>query len=267
MLPSPLFPVFLLSLTNFLPTWASICPRGYWAANVFSSSTAKGLNHISSERSFQLPYGPTGNFPICRFCPKISCFIMRLEIEVKVPKTKRGQASKASKEASGKKEPSGNSSEALTTSSASQSDGTSSGQSDSRKNVTIKMSCAPYSELPFPEQVITYLDCVQIGQEDKYYLYIYTPVNKKSVVEPVDCVDPNFLNWIPSRDRIIGLELGFPMKRLPRYFFRKYPLIMNVSGDGNNEPPSRKLRLSVLIPLHYVTMLIRRTCIVLEERF
>lgn len=109
-------------------------------------------------------------------------------------------------------------------------DNSSTGKSpDSHEEASVMMSCTPYSDLPFPEQIITYLDCVQIGQRDLYYLFIYTPVNKMNDVVPVDCIDPNFLNWIPKREKLKGIELGFPMKRLPPFFFRYYRDIMEVS--------------------------------------
>ncbi|KAM7541318.1 hypothetical protein Aperf_G00000044581 [Anoplocephala perfoliata] len=104
--------------------------------------------------------------------------------------------------------------------------------SDPNKETNITMSCVPYSDLPFPEQIVTYLDCVQIGQKDLYYLFIYTPVNKEKEVVPVDCIDPNFLKWIPNNEKLKGIELGFPMRRLPPFFFRYYRDIMEMTEQA-----------------------------------
>ncbi|KAM3179681.1 hypothetical protein ACTXT7_000122 [Hymenolepis weldensis] len=221
MKPEYLFAETILFLTNTINVWTAICPRGYWSAHVESLSNGKGINQFTSDRNASLRYIPTGNEPICRFCPNISCFIMRQVYD------RKDSASDARKPRKSR-----NSTKILATTPkpvelfTQSTFVTSSSTYDTNKETNITMSCAPYSDLPFPEQIITYLDCVQIGQKDHYYLYIYTPVNKEDVVEPVDCIDPNFLKWIPKRERIKSLELGFPMRRLPPYFFRYYPDIM-----------------------------------------
>lgn len=228
MRPRILLTITLLFLASLITAWAQICPRGYWAAEVQSASTQKAINQYSSDRKYALPYGPIGNTPICRFCPKISCFIMRQVYDKKDSgadsrKPRKPRNSTKSLTTTPKPDPA----ELFTQSAYS----TSTSSPDTNKEMNITMSCALYSDLPFPEQIVTYLDCVQIGQRDLYYLFIYTPVNKEKEVMPVDCIDPNFLKWIPSHERLKGIELGFPMRRLPPFFFRYYRDIMAVSRN------------------------------------
>ncbi|KAL7062791.1 hypothetical protein AAHC03_0846 [Spirometra sp. Aus1] len=196
-----------------------ICPRGYWAAKVRSSSPGQSIGDYSSDREFSLPYGPIGNAPICRFCPDVSCFIRKLKHEVTKdkPETRR--------------RPRPHQTQAQTTTPIVPAiddlftvfDNTTSTKApETHEEAGVQMSCTRYADLPFPEEIITYLDCVQIGQADQYYLFIYTPVNKENEVEPVDCIDPDFLRWVPENVSIKSIELGFPMKRLPPYFFRYY---------------------------------------------
>lgn len=229
--PLSVFSLFLLlSLCEF--SSADICPRGYWAAEVQAVSTTKAINQYSSDRKFDLPYGPIGNTPICRFCPAISCFIMRMESEKKEHK----------KFPVIRRRPRPHTAEAMTTTpkvSSLENLFTTFDNSSATKppeipeEANILMSCAPYADLPHPSSIITYLDCVQIGQRDLYYLFIYTPVNKEHEVVPVDCIDPNFLRWIKNREKLKGIELGFPMKRLPPSFFRYYRDIMEVRLNLN----------------------------------
>ena len=208
--------------------WGDICPRGYWAAEVQSASTQKAINQYSSDRKYSLPYGPIGNTPICRFCPRISCFIMR---QVSEKKDSR-------RESTLRRRPRPHPTHTLQTTPRIHAmddlftlfDNTTATKiPDSQEEASIMMSCVPQSDLPYPEHIITYLDCVQIGQRDLYYLFIYTPISRENDVIPVDCIDPNFLSWIPKREKLKGIELGFPMKRLPPYFFRYYRDLMEVS--------------------------------------
>lgn len=215
----------LISLTT---VWGDICPRGYWPAEVQSASTKKAINQYTSDRKYSLPYGPIGNTPICRFCPQITCFIMRQMAEKKDSR----------RDPTIRRRPRPHPTQSLTTTRTPSMENlftvfdntTANKSSDTHEDSNFMMSCAPYSDLPHPEQVITYLDCVQIGQRDLYYLFIYVPVNKEHEVAPVDCIDPNFLTWIPKREKLKGIELGFPMKKLPSYFFRYYRDIMEVGG-------------------------------------
>ncbi|VDM21731.1 unnamed protein product [Hydatigera taeniaeformis] len=218
-----------LSLLISLATLkADICPRGYWPADVQSASTEKAINQYNSDRKYSLPYGPIGNTPICRFCPQISCFIMRQMTEKKDSK----------KESMIRRRPRPHPTHSLTTTPRTSSlenlfpvfdNANATKLSEGHEDSNVMMTCVPYSELPHPEQVITYLDCVQIGQRDLYYLFIYVPVNKENEVAPVDCIDPNFLTWIPKREKLKGIELGFPMKKLPSYLFRYYRDIMEAT--------------------------------------
>ncbi len=216
----------ILLLCSGLVT-ADICPRGYWAAEVQAAATQKAINQYSSDRKFGLPFGPIGNTPICRYCPEISCFIMRQETEKK----------EAKKTSPTRRRPRPHPTQAMTTTPKIPSmedlftvfeNSTATKAPETQEEANVMMSCAPYANLPYPEQIITYLDCVQIGQRDLYYLFIYTPVNKENEVVPVDCIDPHFLSWIKDREKLKGIELGFPMKKLPPAFFRYYRDIMEV---------------------------------------
>lgn len=214
----------LVLVVSALLCHADICPRGYWPASVSPKNEGSNIGQISSTREFYLTHGPDGNEPICRFCPGISCFVVQQEI-VKVDEEK---------EVAQKRRPRPHI--LSTTTHAPQLDDlfTSFENISSTKSpktagmADTLMSCAPLSDLPFPHQIVTYLDCVLIGQRDLYYLFIYTPVNTPETI-PVDNIDPDFLKWIPDTVKLRGIELGFPMRRLPPYFFQYNQKLMPVS--------------------------------------
>ncbi|CAL8071070.1 unnamed protein product [Calicophoron daubneyi] len=204
-----------------------LCPYGYWPAMVNTTSGIHG-----SERTFELPYTPDIEEPICQFCPNVGCYIVRQLIIPKVNKSK--------------KRPMRMTTVPITTTPETVYDAESTESLLEHLNVTeptdvnrtttepepeckFYMSCDYWNSLPPPVDIVSYLDCVMIGKKGEFYLFIYEPRFQEHSLPTVDCISPDFLAWIQNGSNILGLELGFRMKKIPPFLFRYHQRIMQLT--------------------------------------
>ncbi|TGZ74011.1 hypothetical protein CRM22_001184 [Opisthorchis felineus] len=189
-----------------------LCPSGYWI-------NEPKLRGESSESNVE--------DALCQFCPNVGCYVVRRKIQdddgesgqsgtTSVPRTTTMSTTLAT-------------SHINVTEYTTETNGTigiENRTNEEQINYRMYMSCDHWASLPKPEEIMSYLDCVMIGKRDKYYLFIYEPRFEASRFPIVDCVDANFLAWIPNGTQLLGLELGFPMKSIPPYLFRYHQRIM-----------------------------------------
>ncbi|KAG5448669.1 hypothetical protein CSKR_104096 [Clonorchis sinensis] len=189
-----------------------LCPKGYWINEPKLRGESSELNVEDA---------------VCQFCPNVGCYVVRRKIQedddesgqsgtTMVPHTTTMSTTLATSQI--------NSTEYTTETNG--TIGVENGTHEEQINYRMYMSCDYWASLPRPEEIMSYLDCVMIGKRDKYYLFIYEPRFEASRFPIVDCVDANFLAWIPNGTQLLGLELGFPMKSIPPYLFRYHQRIM-----------------------------------------
>ncbi|CAH8502023.1 unnamed protein product [Schistosoma rodhaini] len=218
-----------------------LCPSGYWPAKV---NLTGGL--YKTDRTFELPYLSNAKVPICQFCPNVGCFIVRLP----TVETKKSSSSSSVNIAKTTQSSSSSSSSSPTapTISTTLSPINETDLASINSNITgindfnetleqmnstihdvLYMSCDHWNNLPSPSDIISYLDCVMIGNNDQFYLFIYEPRFQESQLPAVDCIDADFLAWIKNDNELLGLELGFRMKTIPPFLFRYYQRIMQLT--------------------------------------
>ncbi|CAH8493375.1 unnamed protein product [Heterobilharzia americana] len=214
-----------------------LCPSGYWPAKVNISG---GL--YKTDRTFELPYIPDANEPICQFCPNVGCFIVRIPtIETKktrssnVGKTTQPPSSTVTTTTTTSPPMSTTLTEMDLTSVNNVTGGMDLNETQEQMNTTstdpithdvLYMSCDHWDQLPSPSDIVSYLDCVMIGHKNQFYLFIYEPRFQETPLPTVDCVDADFLAWIKNGSELLGLELGFRMKTIPPFLFRYHQRIM-----------------------------------------
>ncbi|VDQ03269.1 unnamed protein product [Trichobilharzia regenti] len=237
-----------------------LCPSGYWPANVNISG-----GPYRTDRTFELPYLQDADEPICQFCPNVGCFIVRLSTDVKETRSTQSTSSTVTTSTSTTSStsttmtttPTASATSSVTDTSGTTITGTSTelllttmnnateinnlnetqepvnstliNNDDSTTRDALYMSCDHWDQLPSPSDIVSYLDCVMIGHRKQFYLFIYEPRFGIKPLPAVDCVDADFLAWIPNGTELLGLELGFRMKKIPPFLFRYHQRIMQVS--------------------------------------
>ncbi|CAH8609942.1 unnamed protein product [Dicrocoelium dendriticum] len=203
-----------------------LCPSGYWPASVDTMGGPYG-----TERTFTLPYMPDIEQPVCRFCPQVGCYVVRRSIkrkgESKMLKPTTTTASPTTTTASATSQISdelvlGTGAVGLTN----HNTNVSNVSTEQQPEFKLYVSCDHWSNLPLPSDIVSYLDCVMIGSEMEFYLFIYEPRFQERRIPIVDCVDVDFLAWIPNGTELLGLELGFRMRAIPPFLFRYHQRIM-----------------------------------------
>nr|CAH8838339.1 unnamed protein product [Trichobilharzia regenti] len=234
-----------------------LCPSGYWPANVNISG-----GPYRTDRTFELPYLQDADEPICQFCPNVGCFIVRLSTDVKETRSTQSTSSTVTTSTSTTSStsttmtttPTASATSSVTDTSGTTITGTSTelllttmnnateinnlnetqepvnstliNNDDSTTRDALYMSCDHWDQLPSPSDIVSYLDCVMIGHRKQFYLFIYEPRFGIKPLPAVDCVDADFLAWIPNGTELLGLELGFRMKKIPPFLFRYHQRIM-----------------------------------------
>ncbi|TPP62392.1 hypothetical protein FGIG_04393 [Fasciola gigantica] len=208
-----------------------LCPMGYWPAMVNING-----GQYETDRTFELPFMHDAEDPICQFCPNVGCFIVRRTVTKSADSTGGFGSTTPSTSAPETMNPT-TPNIIMTTVSADGSEGemvdttpeTGSlvgGDTENEPDYKLFMSCNHWTSLPSPTEIVSYLDCVMIGKKDEFYLFIYEPRFRSNPLPTVDCVDANFLQWIPNGTQLLGLELGFRMKSIPPFLFRYHQRIM-----------------------------------------
>ncbi|VDP93950.1 unnamed protein product [Echinostoma caproni] len=203
----------------------TLCPLGYWPAAVDING-----GQYETDRTFELPYMPDVEDPICQFCPNVGCFIVRRTVLKSTDEIDGSGDITPSSGTEYSNTATTTASDGLDTESmdaASESGSAQMGnETDSEPDYKLFMSCDHWNSLPAPTEIVSYLDCVMIGKRDEFYLFIYEPRFRPDPLPTVDCVDANFLQWIPNGTQLLGLELGFRMKAIPPFLFRYHQRIM-----------------------------------------
>lgn len=212
-----------------------LCPMGYWPAAVDVNG---GL--YETDRTFELPFMPDAEDPICQFCPNVGCFIVRRTVIKPPGATGVSGTIPPSMSATENTNPvastiaigsgSSESTEGEMIDTTPETGSVAANETEQEPDYKLFMSCNHWDRLPHPTEIVSYLDCVMIGKRDEFYLFIYEPRFRPDPLPTVDCVDANFLQWIPNGTQLLGLELGFRMKAIPPFLFRYHQRIMLVSG-------------------------------------
>ncbi|TGZ63174.1 hypothetical protein CRM22_007054 [Opisthorchis felineus] len=220
-----LYTAFTLFLNRYRcetnsPPLSTLCPKGYWAAEVDDGTAADG--------AFSPYYMNKGGHKICQFCPQIGCYVVqRHTVGDKDGSTEPTTALTA--DASTMHNIKRNTiSTGIVPEHMNKTARNKTGKRQLSQTTQLKtyMSCSDWENLPKPEDIVSYLDCVIIGKTDAYFLFIYEPRFQAQRVPVIDCVDAGFLDWIPNGTQLLGLELGFRMKHIPPYLFRYNQRIM-----------------------------------------
>ncbi|KAA3673449.1 uncharacterized protein DEA37_0002628 [Paragonimus westermani] len=206
-----------------------LCPSGYWSAIVDIGGGPYG-----TDRTFALPYMPEAEEPICQFCPMVGCYVVRRQKETTPEESGQWRVTTTLPTITTTER-----SDTIGTEQGTEETGTSdqvtnfSSHNDTptepKPQYVLHMSCDYWTHLPPPADIVSYLDCVMIGEKNNYYIYIYEPRFREFRVPVVDCVDANFLAWIPDGTQLLGLELGFRMRAIPPFLFRYYQRIMQLT--------------------------------------
>ncbi|OON16214.1 hypothetical protein X801_07975 [Opisthorchis viverrini] len=217
-----LYTTFILFLNQYLCETDSrppstLCPKGYWAAEVNDGITKDKEEH-----------------GMCQFCPQIGCYVVQRQADggkdgFSEPATTVTADASTTHNIKRNTINTGTMPEHINRTARNK---TGKRQPAQATQLKTYMSCTDWDNLPKPEDIVSYLDCVIIGKTDAYYLFIYEPRFQAQRVPVIDCVDAGFLDWIPNGTQLLGLELGFRMKHIPPYLFRYNQRIMESLVSG-----------------------------------
>lgn len=224
-----------------------LCPSGYWPAQVNYSG-----GFFGTDRTFELIYNENVNGDhkqICQYCPNVGCYIVKF-LKSQLKNDQNLNKYRTTTTAASTTTTKSNADyyldymmnweheknffdDSLNVDNSLPVNLTKSTPKPKTKiqldeEYSYYMSCDKWDKLPDPKDIVTYLDCVMIGELKKYYLFIYEPRFVKNNLPAVDCVDVDFLAWISNKTDLLGLELGFKMKTIPPFLFRYYQRIMRV---------------------------------------